>query len=78
MDHSPHKYGLQSSLEVMTLYLNPQDESLEGSGTLHRPDRICLICADCERRSREVTTPLKSKPSLGRKRVAAEVTGGVA
>ncbi|CAM4687936.1 unnamed protein product [Leuciscus chuanchicus] len=44
------------------------DESLEGSSKLQRPDRICLICGDCERRSREVTTPLKSKPSLGRKR----------
>lgn len=48
--------------------LNPQDESLEGSSKLQRPDRICLICGDCERRSREVTTSLKSKPSLGRKR----------
>lgn len=38
------------------------------SSKLQRPDRICLICGDCERRSREVTKPLKRKPSLGRKR----------
>ncbi len=43
-----------------------------------QPYQICLICADCERRSREVTIPLKSKPSLGPKRGAAEVTDGVA
>lgn len=42
MDHSPHKYDLQSSLEVMTLCLNPQDESLEGSGT-HCIDQIGFV-----------------------------------
>lgn len=40
-----------------------------------QPYQICLIC---ERRSRKATIPLKSKPSLGSKRGAAEVTGGVA
>lgn len=69
MHHLPHKYGLQSSLEMMTFSMFKPSGWIAGrSSKLQRPDRICLICGDCERRSREVTKPLKRKPSLGRKR----------